>query len=75
MVVILVRFDDYDEKGDKYLGYQTIASTNITVTTLEEVKSDTKATEEVTLEDGTVVKVENIRKGSKVRRTHTLQSR
>lgn len=70
-----VRFlDDYDEKGDKYLGYQTIASTNITVTTLEEVKSDTKATEEVTLEDGTVVKVGDvIRKGSKVRRTHTYK--
>ena len=70
-----VRFlDDYDEKGDKYLGYQTIASTNITVTTLEEVKSDTKATEEVTLEDGTIVKVgEVIRKGSKVRRTHTYK--
>ena len=70
-----VRFlDDYDEKGDKYLGYQTIASTNITVTTLEEVKADTKATEEVTLEDGTVIKVgEVIRKGSKVRRTHTYK--
>ena len=71
-----VRFlDDYDETGDKYLGYQAIASTNITVTTLEEVKSDTKATEEVTLEDGTVVKVgEVIRKGSKVRRTRTYKT-
>lgn len=70
-----VRFlDDYDEKGDKYLGYQAIASTNITVTTLEEVKADTKATEEVTLEDGTVIKVgEVIRKGSKVRRTRTYK--
>ena len=70
-----VRFlDDYDETGDKYLGYQAIASTNITVTTLEEVKSDTKATEEVTLEDGTVIKVgEVIRKGSKVRRTRTYK--
>jgi len=70
-----VRFlDDYDEKGDKYLGYQAIASTNITVTTLEEVKADTKATEEVTLEDGTTVKVgEVIRKGSKVRRTRTYK--
>jgi agglutinin receptor len=70
-----VRFlDDYDETGDKYLGYQAIASTNITVTTLEEVKSDTKATEEVTLEDGTVIKVGDvIRKGSKVRRTHTYK--
>ena len=70
-----VRFlDDYDEKGDKYLGYQAIASTNITVTTLEEVKSDTKATEEVTLEDGTIIKVgEVIRKGSKVRRTRTIK--
>lgn len=71
-----VRFlDDYDEKGDKYLGYQAIASTNITVTTLEEVKADTKATEEVTLEDGTVIKVgEVIRKGSKVRRTRTYKA-
>lgn len=71
-----VRFlDDYDETGDKYLGYQAIASTNITVTTLEEVKSDTKATEEVTLEDGTVIKVgEVIRKGSKVRRTRTYKA-
>lgn len=70
-----VRFlDDYDETGDKYLGYQAIASTNITVTTLEEVKADTKATEEVTLEDGTVIKVgEVIRKGSKVRRTRTYK--
>ena len=70
-----VRFlDDYDETGDKYLGYQVIASSNITVTTLEEVKSDTKATEEVTLEDGTVIKVGDvIRKGSKVRRTHTYK--
>lgn len=70
-----VRFlDDYDEKGDKYLGYQAIASTNITVSTLEEVKADTKATEEVTLEDGTVIKVGDvIRKGSKVRRTHTYK--
>ena len=70
-----VRFlDDYDETGDKYLGYQAIASTNITVTTLEEVKADTKATEEVTLEDGTTVKVgEVIRKGSKVRRTRTYK--
>ena len=70
-----VRFlDDYDEIGDKYLGYQAIASTNITVTTLEEVKADTKATEEVTLEDGTVIKVgEVIRKGSKVRRTRTYK--
>lgn len=70
-----VRFlDDYDETGDKYLGYQAIASTNITVTTLEEVKDDTKATEEVTLEDGTVIKVgEVIRKGSKVRRTRTYK--
>ena len=71
-----VRFlDDYDETGDKYLGYQAIASTNITVTTLEEVKADTKATEEVTLEDGTVIKVgEVIRKGSKVRRTRTYKA-
>lgn len=70
-----VRFlDDYDETGDKYLGYQAIASTNITVTTLEEVKADTKATEEVTLDDGTVIKVgEVIRKGSKVRRTRTYK--
>lgn len=70
-----VRFlDDYDEKGDKYLGYQAIASTNITVSTLEEVKADTKATEEVTLEDGTVIKVGDvIRKGSKVRRTRTYK--
>ena len=70
-----VRFlDDDDETGDKYLGYQAIASTNITVTTLEEVKADTKATEEVTLEDGTVIKVgEVIRKGSKVRRTRTYK--
>ena len=70
-----VRFlDDYDETGDKYLGYQAIASTNSTVTTLEEVKADTKATEEVTLEDGTVIKVgEVIRKGSKVRRTRTYK--
>ena len=70
-----VRFlDDYDETGDKYLGYQAIASTNITVTTLEEVKADTKATEEVTLEDGAVIKVgEVIRKGSKVRRTRTYK--
>ena len=70
-----VRFlDDYDETGDKYLGYQAIASTNITVTTLEEVKADTKATEEVTLEDGTVIKVgEVIRKGSKVRKTRTYK--
>ena len=70
-----VRFlDDYDETGDKYLGYQAIASTNITVTTLEEVKADTKATEKVTLEDGTVIKVgEVIRKGSKVRRTRTYK--
>jgi len=70
-----VRFlDDYDETGNKYLGYQAIASTNITVTTLEEVKADTKATEEVTLEDGTTVKVgEVIRKGSKVRRTRTYK--
>lgn len=70
-----VRFlDDYDETGDKYLGYQAIASTNITVSTLEEVKADTKATEEVTLEDGTVIKVGDvIRKGSKVRRTHTYK--
>lgn len=70
-----VRFlDDYDETGDKYLGYQAIASTNITVTTLEEVKADTKATEEVTLEDGTVIKVgEVIHKGSKVRRTRTYK--
>lgn len=70
-----VRFlDDYDETGDKYLEYQAIASTNITVTTLEEVKADTKATEEVTLEDGTVIKVgEVIRKGSKVRRTRTYK--
>lgn len=70
-----VRFlDDYDETGDKYLGYQAIASTNITVTTLEEVKADTKATEEVTLEAGTVIKVgEVIRKGSKVRRTRTYK--
>ena len=68
-----VRFlDDYDETGDKYLGYQAIASTNITVTTLEEVKADTKATEDVTLEDGTVVKAgQTIRKGSKIRRKHT----
>lgn len=67
-----VRFlDDYDETGDKYLGYQAIASTNITVTTLEEVKADTKV---VTLEDGTVIKVgEVIRKGSKVRRTRTYK--
>ena len=66
--------DDYDEKGDKYLGYKTVASTNITVTTLEEVKEDIKAIEEVTLEDGKVVKVgEIIRKGSKIRRTHTYK--
>ena len=66
--------DDYDEKGDKYLGYRAIASTTITVTTLEEVKEDTKATEEVTLEDGKVVKVgEVISKGSKIRRKHTYK--
>lgn len=68
--------DDYDQTGDKYLGkYKVVATTDITVSQLEEVKEDTIFKEDVTLEDGTVVKAgHKVAKGLKVRRTHVIKT-
>ena len=68
--------DDYDQTGDKYLGkYKVVATTDITVNQLEEVKEDTTFKEVVTLEDGTVVKAgQKVVKGLKVRRTHVIKT-
>ena len=68
--------DDYDQTGDKYLGkYKVVATTDITVSQLEEVKEDTTFKEDVILEDGTVVKAgQKVAKGLKVRRTHVIKT-
>ena len=68
--------DDYDQTGDKYLGkYKVVATTDITVSQLEEVKEDTTFKEDVTLEDRTVVKAgQKVSKGLKVRRTHVIKT-
>lgn len=67
--------DDYDQKGDKYLGtYKVVASTDFKVVDITTVEKDTVATEDTTLEDGTVIKAgKTIKAGSKVKTVRLIK--
>lgn len=60
--------DNYDENGDEYLNkYKVVATTDIKVRVLTEVKADATYEEDVVLEGGTIVRAgETVKAGSKL---------